>query len=153
MEKYTLYVIHCMSENFEYWPHTADIIVHAWGDDMRAAFVNGAIGMFAYMTDLSKVDEIDHKLVSGEFEDGATDEGKLFTFLDELLFFFSTEDYFICKRIEFRQLDSDGFQVVVYGEPMSLRKHTQGTEIKAITYHGMTVNHTDRVDVSFLLDI
>ncbi len=42
----------------------------------------------------------------------------------------------------------------VFGEPMDLTKHTQGTEVKAITMHNLQINESEhRVDVYILLDI
>ena len=45
-------------------------------------------------------------------------------------------------RIE--ELDRTSFRIRVkaFGEHFDLRKHTQGTEVKAITYHGLSVTHT-----------
>lgn len=43
-----------------------------------------------------------------------------------------------------------------YGEHMDLSRHEQGTEIKAITLHGMEIDKAkdgDRCDIHFLIDI
>ena len=145
-------------DSFEYLDHTADVILHAWGDSLVQAFQNGVIGMFGYMTDLSLVESLERKVISCDFEADSRDVSEvdmLYRLLDECLYIFSTEDYFIFKEIEITRIDEHGFEAVVFGEPFDHSKHTQGTEIKAITFHGMQVLHGDggRMDVHVLLDI
>ena len=41
--------------NFEYLDHTADIQIHAWGEEMKDAFANTAIGMFNYIAECNQV--------------------------------------------------------------------------------------------------
>lgn len=38
--------------------HTADVQLHAWGENLQGAFEHICPCMFNYMTDLTKVDEI-----------------------------------------------------------------------------------------------
>ena len=134
--------------------HTADVIVHAWGHTFKEAMQNGVRGIFGYMTDLEKVEERASIIVDGRFEPRSFNEEMLFRVLDECLVQFTIQDYFIIKRLEFRELDNEHFTAVAYGENMDLKKHTQGTEVKAVTMHGLSVkNELDHVDIHFLLDI
>ena len=78
----------------------------------------------------------------------------LFRVLDECLYQFNAQEYFVIKRLDIKELDHKGFAAVGYGETMNLKKHTQGTEVKAITMHGLSIAVADtRVDLHFLLDI
>eukprot|EP00386_Alphamonas_edax_P007649 GDKI01025456.1.p1 GENE.GDKI01025456.1~~GDKI01025456.1.p1 ORF type:complete len:241 (-),score=69.77 GDKI01025456.1:21-635(-) len=138
--------------NFEYLDHTADVIVHAWGPRMKEAFEQVAEGMFNYMTDLDKVEPLDCREIEAEGHDLYD---LLFHFLDECLFLYGSE-YFICTTIEVVELDVEGGKIKAkgYGEKFNKNKHTQGTEIKAITMHEMKVKQEgDRVDVYVLVDI
>eukprot|EP00434_Breviolum_minutum_P011959 symbB.v1.2.010543.t1/scaffold694.1/size172116/6 len=58
----------------------------------------------------------------------------------QFLFSFSTE-FVVCRRIEISELDLENLKVSArgYGEKFDLKKHPQGTEIKAITMHQMKV--------------
>lgn len=140
-------------DKYEYIDHTADVIVHAWGDNLDDCFANSVYGMFGFMTDLSGVEEEETITISADFE-APTEEHMLFKVLDECLFTFMTEDYFIIKRIRFIRLNGSGVEAIAWGERMDLKRHSRGTEVKAVTMHGMAVEHSSgRVDSRFLLDI
>jgi len=79
---------------YEYLDHPADVQIHAWGDTLQEAFEQCAMGMFGYMTDIETVDN----LGTIEIEAEATDATSLlFKFLDEFLFTFCVEPYFISR--------------------------------------------------------
>ena len=140
---------------YEYLDHTADVQLHSWGSDLKEAFENVGIAMFGtvpaiycmgivtvinsgYMTEIDTVDM--HNLYAIEAE-GDDLEGLLFHFLDEWLFAFSAEPFFIPRKIVITEFDLDNFKIksTGYGEEFSLEKHPQGTEVKAITYSAMQI--------------
>ena len=107
------------------------------------------------VTNLESVNESSSIVISADF-DAPTEEHILFNVLDEFIFSFMTRNYFIVRRVEFSKLDKTGFEARAFGEEMNIDKHERGTEIKAITMHGMSVVHSDnqpRTDTRFLLDI
>ncbi|VDN24458.1 unnamed protein product [Gongylonema pulchrum] len=76
--------------------------------------------------------------------------------LDEALYAFSTEPFFIGCVAKVLQLDRERFEARVrcWGESFDLAKHPQGTEIKAITYSNMQVHETPlRSDIFVIVDI
>lgn len=74
--------------------HTADVQIHAWGDTLKEAFEQCAVGMFGYITELDSID------ISEDHEIEATGHDMmslLFHFLDEFLFLFCAEPFLIAK--------------------------------------------------------
>jgi len=122
---------------FQYHDHTADIIVHSWGRTREEAFAQVCVGMFQYMTELDGV-----ALTQGvEVEASGHDLlDLLYHLLDEFLFVFSTQMH-ISRCVEILEFDEEGLRIRArgYGERMDLSKHSQGTEIKAITMHMMRI--------------
>jgi len=104
--------------------HTADVQLHAWGSNLKEAFENVATAMFGYMTDIETV-AMD---VALEIEaEGDDIEGLLFHFLDEFLFSFSAEPFFIPRKIDIIDFDMENFKIKArgYGEPFDISKHPQ----------------------------
>eukprot|EP00127_Corallochytrium_limacisporum_P004471 Clim_evm25s164 gene=Clim_evmTU25s164 len=145
---------------WEFLDHTADVQIHAWGKDLPDAYCWAAMGMFGYMTDLDKVD-IDPEREWTIEVTGHDANSLLYNFMDELLFHFSTE--LECPRklevVEFIKGDESenanwSLKVRAKGEEFNLEKHTQGTEVKAITYSNMQVHEKpDTCEVYVIVDI
>ena len=123
---------------YEYLDHTADVQLHSWADNLKEAFENVGVAMFGYMTEIDTVEMVNSFNVDAEGDDM---EGLLFHFLDEWLFAFSAEPFFIPRKIVITELDAENFKIksVGYGEEFNLEKHPQGTEVKAITYSAMQI--------------
>jgi len=122
---------------YEYMDHTADVILHSWGANLSEALAQNCVAFFSYMTDLDKVD------MTTKIEVEATGQDildMLYHLLDEFLFSFGTE-FIMCRRVEILELDEVNFKVRArgFGEKFDLKKHPQGTEIKAITMHQMKI--------------
>ncbi|PRD36461.1 UNVERIFIED_CONTAM: Protein archease [Trichonephila clavipes] len=80
----------------------------------------------------------------------------LFHFLDEFLYVFSAEPYFIAKKVKILSFDRENFKIKArgYGEIFDLDKHPQGTEVKAITYSNMQVHENeDKCELFVIIDI
>ncbi|XP_044184329.1 protein archease-like isoform X1 [Acropora millepora] len=141
------------SVKYEYLDHTADVQLHAWGDDLKEAFEQVATAMFGYMTDLNSVDVVREEEIMAEGDDIIN---LLFHFLDEFLFLMCADPYFIVKEVEILEFDKENFKIraIGRGEEFDLNKHPQGTEVKAITYSNMQVHDNDnRHDVYVIIDI
>ncbi|XP_034269098.1 protein archease isoform X3 [Pantherophis guttatus] len=67
-------------------------MLHAWGDTLEEAFEQCAMAMFGYMTDTETVEPLDTVEVEAEGHDMLS---LLFHFLDEWLYKFSAEEFFI----------------------------------------------------------
>lgn len=140
---------------YEFLDHTADVQIHAWGDNLREAFENGAVAMMAYITDINTIEACQEET----FEVRASDlEGLFYRFLDEALFLFNAEPYLVFNKLiilDFHANDEQYFvRAKCYGETFQLGKHPQGTEIKAITYSAMRIeDEPGRHEVYFIVDI
>jgi len=122
---------------YEYLDHTADVQLHAWGDDLKEAFEQLAISMFGYMTEIDTVDMLEEsEEIVAEGHDMLS---LIFHWLDEWLFLFSADPFFIARKVKIKEFDLENFKItaVGYGEQFDLDKHPQGTEVKAVTYSNM----------------
>ena len=61
--------------------------------------------------------------------------------MDELLFIFSAQPFFIARKVVINEMDLENFTIsaTALGEQFDLHKHPAGTEIKAITYSAMQI--------------
>jgi len=146
------------TSGFEYLDHTADVQLHAWDKDMKGALELLVISMFGYMTSLETVGidtELSQHVGQNIKVEGHDLQSLIFNFLDEWLFTFHS-NYFIVKEIHVSILDLDNFTITstAKGEKIDLSKHSQGTEIKAITYSNMQIKKTShRCDLWVIVDI
>mmetsp|Transcript_17978 Transcript_17978/g.20786 ORF Transcript_17978/g.20786 Transcript_17978/m.20786 type:complete len:111 (-) Transcript_17978:506-838(-) len=79
----------------------------------------------------------------------------IYSFMNEWLFVFH-DTGFIAKELDILSIDRTSFTITSngMGEKMNIAKHTQGTEIKAITYSNMNIKETtDRCDIWVIVDI
>ncbi|XP_057338867.1 protein archease-like [Microplitis mediator] len=140
---------------YEYLDHTADIQLHAWGETLQEAFEQVAMAMFAYMTEIDKVEIKQSYDIEAQADDLM---GLLFHFLDELLFMFCAEPYLIAKKVKILEFDTVNFKIKAraYGEEFIIGKHPQGADVKAITYSAMQIldrPEADRPEVFVIVDI
>ncbi|CAG2107446.1 unnamed protein product [Medioppia subpectinata] len=79
-----------------------------------------------------------------------------YQFLDEFLFGFSAEPFFIARKVKILEFDRESHTIKArgYGETFNLDKHPQGTEVKAITFSNMQIHEkVGRSDVYVIIDI
>jgi len=140
-------------KHYEYLDHTADIQIHCWGKDVKETFEQAAVGMYGYMTeDIETVEMIDMHKIEATGEDLLS---LLFHFLDELLFIFAAQPFFIARRVDIYEIDLETFNIKAkaYGEQFNLAKHPAGTEIKAITYSAMQILQKEDGDTTTRDDV
>ncbi|KAG8588011.1 hypothetical protein GDO81_005850 [Engystomops pustulosus] len=136
---------------YSMFPFTA-IWLHAWGETLEEAFEQCAMAMFGYMTDIETVEPIDTIEVQAE---GGDMLSLLYNFLDEWLYKFSADQYFIPREVKVLHIDRMNFKIrsIGWGEEFSLTKHPQGTEVKAITYSAMQICEEEKPEVFVIIDI
>ena len=138
--------------SFEFLDHTADMIVKATGVNIIEAFEQGALGYYSVMTDLELIEHNIIKEVKVESEDL---ESLLFDWIDQLIFLFDTE-LFISNAIKISMLEKieedEKFllEATLKGEEFVIGKHSQKSEVKAMTYSFMKITDTT---IEFTLDL
>ncbi|XP_071377804.1 protein archease isoform X2 [Centroberyx affinis] len=126
--------------------------IHSWGNSLEEAFEQCAMGMFGYMTDTETVEPTDTVDVESEGEDM---ESLLFHFLDDWLFKFSADLFFVPREVKVLHIDRVRFRIrsIGWGEEFRLAKHPQGTEVKAITYSAMQIHDKEKPEIFVIVDI
>lgn len=125
-----------MTKKFEMLSHTADIGIIAYGKTQAELFENAAIGMFSLITPLEKVSE---KILISVSIDAHDNEELLITFLNELLYYYSTKKV-LFKRFDILKISETHLDVNISGEQISA--HQISNDIKAATYHNLKIEKT-----------
>ncbi len=130
--------------------HTADVGIHAVGEDLEKAFEETAKGMFSIITDLSKVEEKEEYEVIIE-ED--TWESLIVRFLSELIYLHEVKNV-VFKRFEVKLEDFEESKKITakaVGEEIDLSKHDMDTGVKAVSYHDLSIDQ--KGEIKIILDI
>ena len=127
--------------------HAADVMVRCKGKDLEECFENAAYAMFDQIVDASR---IEHTLTR-EIEISANDdEERLYSFLSELLFVMD------CDSLVFNDFKvsiiNDKVRCIAKGEPLDVKKHHAKSEIKAVTYHMLSVDRNEP-SVTVIFDV
>ncbi|MEJ2738470.1 MAG: archease [Dehalococcoidia bacterium] len=128
-----------MVKTFEVLDHTADIGIIAYGNDIRQVFANAAAGMASLIVDLDEIDDHIHRDIELKSYD---DENLLVEWLNELLYIFDVE-HLLFKRIEVDNLHNSKIEARCYGDKIDFQRHRIKREIKAATYHMLTLGKKD----------
>ena len=123
--------------NYKFFDHTADIGVEVTGRTRKELFVNAAQALFDIMienkTGLEAVKQ--QKRITVE---GTDVSDLLINFLREILYLFNGEALVIGK-CEITKCGNKTLDARLLLEPYNKKKHVMKTEIKAVTYHGLSV--------------
>lgn len=137
--------------------HTADVGIVVSAPDLAALYVRAARGMFWVLSDVESVRDRESTAVAVEAQDK---EALMVQWLSELNFVHTTENW-VFRRFEVDALmlphDDEHelrLEATCYGEPIDRSRHTIYTEIKAVTFHDMTVTETnDSWEVQIIFDM
>lgn len=136
-----------------YLEHPADVQVHSWGPDLATALARAVTATFGYMTDLENVEEQFSMFYTAKANDL---QGLVVAVMEEALCGFQSEPFFVGRRVVVEKLDLETWsaEFQVYGECFDLAKHSQLTDVKAITYSNMQIlQENGRCDIYVILDI
>ncbi|MDY0293284.1 MAG: archease [Candidatus Methanomethylophilaceae archaeon] len=120
---------------YELVDHTADVMVRCTGGTLEECFGNAAYALIDQMVDASLVEE---KVTVRIEAEGGDWEERLYSFLSEVLFVQDSEG--MVFRVFDVSFEGDRVVCEARGEPLDRTKHRAKTEIKAITYHMLSVH-------------
>lgn len=131
-----------MNKKFEFLEHTADLEFVSYGESLNEAFANAALALFTATLSIDSV-EIKKKQ---EIKFSAHDlETLMHDWLSELLFLFEVEFMVFREfKVNIEKLN-ETYELTAecFGEELDLKRHTIDTEIKAVTYHNLSVEKKD----------
>ncbi|ABM80378.1 archease [Hyperthermus butylicus] len=136
-------------------PHPADVIIVAKGRTLEEAFEQAAIGVYEVITDTSKVEPKEERVI----EDTGVDIYQLlYRWIEDLLYYTDSESMVFSKfkveKIEKRSEDEYYLKARAWGEKMNSSKHPKRTIVKAMTYAMMEIVKEDGCwRVQFVVDI
>lgn len=124
---------------YEVFEHTADLGLRIEAGDLPALFSEAARGLFSMI-----VEDLETVVPASErvFQLAGTDqEYLLFDWLNELLYTFETELLLLC-HFEVH-LEPNSLKATARGELFNSARHHLAHEVKAITYHQLSVRQID----------
>ena len=125
-------------ERYRVFDHTADLGMEIYGRTARDLFSNAAFAVFDIITDLNQVSSRETRNIVVE---GSGWEDLLVNFLREVLYLFNGEG-FLSKECVVRAIDEVCVEGMMSGERFDPSRHRINKEIKAVTYHQVTVRET-----------
>jgi SHS2 domain-containing protein len=122
---------------YETFEHTADIGIRARAGTLDELFAEAARGLFSVVVanpeSIRPTQDLSFR-VRGDRNDEL-----LLDWLDELLYASSTRHLVFC---DFHvRVGAAGLDATARGEPIDPQRHHLDVEVKAITYHGLKVQH------------
>ena len=125
---------------YEIVEHTADVGLRAFGRDLKELFAHAAVGLFDLMVaDLGTVRPEQAVSLTVEAENI---EELLADWLRELLYLCNAERWLFSK-FEVLDIVPEWLEAKCWGETYDPSRHAWETEVKAVTYHRLCVEHVE----------
>ncbi len=125
------------SPTYELIEHTADFGVRVYGPSAKALFANAARALFDLITDRNRLAGRTRRVLSVSGEDRAD---LMVNWLRELLFLWNG-DSLLVKKVDLTALSDCELTATVFCDRYAPERHPIHTEIKAVTYHQIRVEH------------
>jgi SHS2 domain-containing protein len=138
------------SKVYEYLEHTADLRFRSFGRTLGECFANAGKAVFSYILDLSTVDDQVEKVIELS---APTPEMLLHDYLSEMLYLFETEN-FVCSGFHVSvKHEKEGYVLSarVSGETVDPARHVMLGDVKAVTYHELSVKRENDLFVAEVL--
>ena len=129
--------------------HTADSGIEAWARDLPGLFVEAAAAMFELMYEAKAAGDVEAAIVVEVGADSV--EELLVAWLSELLFVSETRDLAL-SVFEVDQISPTSLRGRT-GGPTAGRVGATGPPIKAVTYHGLLIEHDTTWRARVIFDV
>lgn len=130
--------------------HPSDLGIEASAATMEGAFARAAEGLMSVVVDPATVVPRESRPVSLPAMD---EERLLVRWLGEVLFLYDGEG-FVSARFDVARASEAGLDAVAHGERLDPLRHALRLDVKAATYHGVSVRRAaGRCEVRAFLDI
>ncbi len=139
--------------NFNYYDTTADIGIEVINDNLTEAFKNSALATLNLITDIEKIRPKIKKEVNLESED---EYGLLYDWITELLIYLDSERFMASEYDISITKNEDTYSLNghILGDTYDTQLYNYKTEVKAITYHEMSIENKDNtVKIRFIVDL
>ena len=124
-----------MQNFYKLIPHTADLRIKVWANDLAGLYVNSARALFDLIVGLNKIEKKEKHIVSTE---GIDKEDLLVSFLNELIFLFATKKL-LFSNFQIEGISDTRIRIIAEGGKFDTNKHKIIHEIKAATYHDINI--------------
>jgi SHS2 domain-containing protein len=130
---------------YEYLPHPADVRFKASGNTLEEAFEQAAMAMFnVIITDISTIKPERSVVIELKSEEL---DNLLYDYLSELLYQFEVEEIIFGEfHVDSIIQNDTGYLLKgrAMGEDIDLDRHVFDTEVKAVTYHQLSVKQESK---------
>ncbi|MBI5464804.1 MAG: archease [Ignavibacteriales bacterium] len=124
-----------MNSGFRILEHPADVGIEATGKSMREVFELAAMGLMSLIVEPSGVQGVEQRTIHIHASDR---ENLLVRWLSEILFLFDGE-HFLTTQAAVNDLSETALTAVLVGERLNPDKHRLHKDVKAATYHQLSI--------------
>lgn len=134
---------------FDYFEHTADVGIRAWGPTLDEAFAQAALGLVANIVEVADAHAVGEAQVVIEAD---SLDRLLFRFLEEILDVTQSRLWVIAD-VNVKIESETRLVATLKGEAYEAARHGHVHEVKAITFHGLDVKRGPPAEVRVIVDI
>jgi SHS2 domain-containing protein len=130
--------------------HPADLGIEAYGQTLAESFEQAALGLISVILDPATVRQVEARTVDLS---GSDIEQLLVKWLAEILYLYDGQR-FVSVKFSIATISPNHLCATVLGETLCEEKHLTRLDVKAITYHQLSVRQDDEGSrVKVFLDI
>jgi SHS2 domain-containing protein len=118
--------------------HSGDIGIHAWGKDLANLIENVTLGLFS----LIQRGEVESNVERRLKVESSSEDNLIVDWLCEVLSTIGTHGE-LYGSVKITRVGENFAEGVLRGEPIDTAKHDLRFEVKAATYHGLSVERRD----------
>lgn len=126
-----------MPDKYQFINHTADLGIKVTGQDLSDLFTNAGRALFEILTDIKKVAPTHSTNINLTAD---SREDLMNYWLSTLLQQFTVNNQLLAQ-FEIKHITEKSLSGLARGEPFDPAKHQINTEIKAVTFHELSVTH------------